>query len=168
MRRLEVVQTDILGYKFREPRLLLTALTHKSGQAQYRQKNNYEKLELLGDAVLDYLVNSNLLSFTLFERYLEKSDVYRGAEDFNCADAHQAKCRLVNNEMLAKFTVIMGLHKYIVFYNATDNDISTKDVDDYLNFSFRSDFKLNQREIEPFEAPKILGDVFESVMGAVF
>jgi dsRNA-specific ribonuclease len=27
---------------------------------------------------------------------------------------------------------------------------------------------LNQREIEPFEAPKILGDIFESVIGAVF
>ena len=30
------------------------------------------------------------------------------------------------------------------------------------------DFDLNEREIEPFEPPKILGDVFESVMGAIF
>ena len=27
---------------------------------------------------------------------------------------------------------------------------------------------MNENLIEPFEAPKILGDVFESVMGAVF
>jgi len=27
---------------------------------------------------------------------------------------------------------------------------------------------LDEREVEPFEPPKILGDVFESVMGAVF
>ena len=27
---------------------------------------------------------------------------------------------------------------------------------------------MNEREVEPFEAPKILGDVFESVMGAIF
>jgi dsRNA-specific ribonuclease len=27
---------------------------------------------------------------------------------------------------------------------------------------------MNQRRIEPFESPKILGDVFESIMGAVY
>jgi dsRNA-specific ribonuclease len=27
---------------------------------------------------------------------------------------------------------------------------------------------MNQRRIEPFETPKILGDIFESVIGAVF
>jgi dsRNA-specific ribonuclease len=27
---------------------------------------------------------------------------------------------------------------------------------------------LDYSEIEPFEAPKILGDIFEAVMGAVF
>jgi dsRNA-specific ribonuclease len=35
-------------------------------------------------------------------------------------------------------------------------------------FSHKNDFLLNQREIEPFEPPKILGDIFESVLGAVF
>jgi len=71
---------------------LLEALTHRSGQAFYKLHRNYEKLELLGDAILDYLANSNLLRFTLFERYLEPTPgVYRHAEDFNCADAHQAK-----------------------------------------------------------------------------
>jgi len=27
---------------------------------------------------------------------------------------------------------------------------------------------MNQRKIEPFESPKILGDIFESIMGAVY
>lgn len=27
---------------------------------------------------------------------------------------------------------------------------------------------MNQRELEPFEAPKILGDIFEAVMGAIY
>lgn len=41
-------------------------------------------------------------------------------------------------------------------------------MSDYLKYSFRPNFKLNQREIEPFECPKLLGDTFESVLGAIF
>ena len=37
-----------------------------------------------------------------------------------------------------------------------------------MKYSFRANFKLNQREVEPFECPKILGDIFESVIGAIF
>lgn len=71
--------------------------------------------------------------------------------------------------MLAKLTVLLGLHKYIVYYDSMEEEISKKDVNDYLTFSFVSpNFYLNVREIEPFEAPKILGDVFESVLGAIF
>ena len=44
-----------------------------------------------------------------------------------------------------------------------------RDVEDYLNFSFiKTNFKMDETEIEPFAAPKILGDIFESVMGAIF
>jgi len=68
---------------------LLEAFTHKSGQRYFKVDFNYEKLEILGDAILDYIVNSNLLRFTLFERYLnEDNDKYKFGEDFNCGDAH--------------------------------------------------------------------------------
>lgn len=50
---------------------MLEGLTHKSGMRHFKVGFNYEKLEILGDAVLDYLVNSNLFRFTLFERYLD-------------------------------------------------------------------------------------------------
>ena len=29
----------------------------------------YEKLEVLGDSILDYIANSNLIKYTMFERY---------------------------------------------------------------------------------------------------
>lgn len=72
---------------------MLEAFTHKSGGKHFKVDFNYEKLEILGDAILDYLVNSNLLRFTLFERYLNESYTaeFKFGEDFNCADAHQAK-----------------------------------------------------------------------------
>ncbi|TLD90122.1 ribonuclease III [Helicobacter sp. MIT 03-1616] len=45
-----------IGYSFRNPKLLLEALTHKSCKKPY----NNERLEFLGDAVLDLLVGEYL------------------------------------------------------------------------------------------------------------
>lgn len=71
--------------------------------------------------------------------------------------------------MLAKLTVMLGFHKYIIYWDNSEDSLSKKDVNDYLQYSFvNPNFPLNELKIEPFEAPKILGDVFESVMGAVF
>ncbi len=41
-------------------------------------------------------------------------------------------------------------------------------VDKYLQYSFKKDFLINGRDVEIFEPPKILGDVFESLVGAIF
>lgn len=47
-------------------------------------------------------------------------------------------------------------------------EVKVREIERYLTFSFRKDFKINGRNIELFEAPKVLGDVFESIMGAVY
>lgn len=41
-------------------------------------------------------------------------------------------------------------------------------MDKYLQYSFKKDFLINGRDLEIFEPPKILGDVFESLVGAIF
>jgi len=38
----------------------------------------------------------------------------------------------------------------------------------YVRWSFNKKFKMNEFDIEPFKAPKILGDVFEAIVGAIF
>ena len=47
---------NTIGYHFKNKRLLLEALTHKSCKKPY----NNERLEFLGDAVLDLLVGEYL------------------------------------------------------------------------------------------------------------
>lgn len=38
-----------------------------------------------------------------------------------------------------------------------------------MQYSFiDKNFPMNQRKLEPFEPPKVLGDLFESIMGAVY
>ena len=62
-----------------------------------------------------------------------------------------------------------GFHKYCLYWDQHENDYSKKDVRDYLLYSFTDkNFPMNQRKIEPFETPKALGDLFESVMGAIY
>mgnify|MGYP001210244837 CR=1 FL=1 len=47
----------ILGIKFKEKKLLVQAITHKS----YNPKTNYEKLEFLGDRVLGITISNKLI-----------------------------------------------------------------------------------------------------------
>ena len=42
------------------------------------------------------------------------------------------------------------------------------DLDRYISYSFKKNFKMNNREIEIFEPCKIMGDVFEALIGAIF
>lgn len=54
--------SERLGYRFRDPSLLERALTHSSYGYEARQENgeDNERLEFLGDAILDAVVSSHL------------------------------------------------------------------------------------------------------------
>lgn len=105
----------------------------------------------------------------LTESQLDYLKTYQGNPDYQPGDAHQAKLKLAKNELLAKMSCVLGFHKYCLYFDQKDQEYSKKDVKDYLMYSFTDkNFPMNARKLEPFESPKILGDIFESVMGAVF
>ena len=69
--------------------ILIEALTHRSARDPMEIGVCYEKLEVLGDSILDYLCNYGLIHYRLFERYLDKDfNNYQIEEDFVCGDAH--------------------------------------------------------------------------------
>ena len=108
----------ILGFEFGDKNLLLEALTHRSFKESYGLGFCYEKLEVLGDAILDYIANSNLIKFTMFEKYNieeRKYQKYITQEDFMPFDAHQAKSLLTKNDFLAKLMGLFGLQEYILY-----------------------------------------------------
>ena len=59
----------ILDYEFKNKDLLLEAFTSRSFMDTFQTDCCYEKLEVLGDSILDYIANSNLIKFTMFEKY---------------------------------------------------------------------------------------------------
>lgn len=59
---------DTLGYVFNNPDLLQRALTHTSYASEQKSNEHNERLEFLGDAVLDLAISSHLFSLFPEER----------------------------------------------------------------------------------------------------
>jgi len=82
-----------LGYTFGDPALLERALTHRSAAAE-----NYERLEFLGDAVLEYVISSEL-----FHRYPLCKE----------GDLSRLRATLVKGETLAEIAQRLELGEYL-------------------------------------------------------
>lgn len=85
---------DALGYDFDSPELMTLALTHRSYAAEHDLDVSYERLEFLGDAVLQLAVTRHLY------------DTYR-----HMAEGEMAKVRaaVVNRKTLAGVARNLGL-----------------------------------------------------------
>mgnify|MGYP000111888272 CR=1 FL=1 len=85
-----------LGYRFHDPQLLRLAMTHKSFVRKAGEHN--ERLEFLGDAVLDMIVCSYL---------------YEAFEEYSEGELSKLRSALVNQKTLAKCAKSLGLNSYI-------------------------------------------------------
>lgn len=86
-----------LEYEFRDPSLLVAALTHASG-AQHRLASN-ERLEFLGDAILGFVVCESL--YRLYPESLE-------------GDLTRIKSVVVSRETCSRITVELGLVDFLI------------------------------------------------------
>ena len=87
-----------LGYRFRDPALLLTALIHRSYQGERPEGLAYrdnEILEFLGDAVLDLAISQML--------------VIRYGDSYREGDLSRMRAYLVNEERLSRVASQLGL-----------------------------------------------------------
>lgn len=92
-----------LEYTFTNQKLLIEALTHKS----YKQPYNNERLEFLGDAVLDLIVGK-----FLFLTYPNNDE----------GILSKARASLVNEEGFTKLALALDLGEYLFLSNAEVNN----------------------------------------------
>jgi ribonuclease-3 len=92
-----------LGYTFKDKKLIIEALTHKS----YKQPYDNERLEFLGDAVLDLIVGEYL-----FNKF-KKSDEGK---------LSKIRASLVNETGFDKLARSLNLGEYIFLSNAEQNN----------------------------------------------
>ncbi|KAI4385111.1 hypothetical protein MLD38_003171 [Melastoma candidum] len=138
-----------LNIKFKDKGLAVEALTHASRPSS--GVACYQRLEFVGDAVLDHLITRHLF-FT-----------YTGLPPGCLTDLRAAA---VNNENFARVAVKHKLHLHLRHgSSALEKQIRefVVEVQDELSKPGFNSFGLGD-----CKAPKVLGDIVESIAGAIF
>ena len=94
---------ECLGYKFKDINLITEALTHKS----YTREYNNERLEFLGDAVLDLIVGEYL-----FFKFCKSDE----------GNLSKIRASLVNETSFEKLARYINLGSLIYLSNAEENN----------------------------------------------
>ncbi|XP_065351685.1 endoribonuclease Dicer-like [Cloeon dipterum] len=150
---------EALGYKFRSKSLLLEALTHPSYVAN-RLTHNCQRLEFLGDAILDFLITAH---------------IYESHSSLTPGEMTDLRSALVNNITFASLTVRYGFHTFLLAHSST----VMHSIDNFVDFQKKNGHKITDDHLLliqenninigiAIEVPKLLGDIFESLIGAVF
>ncbi|CAH2055216.1 unnamed protein product [Thlaspi arvense] len=139
---------SLLNYKFEDKSLLVEALTHGSYMIPDIPRC-YQRLEFLGDSVLDYLITKYL--------YGEYPNLSPGL----LTDMRSAS---VNNECYALVAVKSNLHKHILHASHDLHKHISRTVSELERTSLQSTFGWES----DISFPKVLGDVIESLAGAIF
>ncbi|KFD55529.1 hypothetical protein M514_03581 [Trichuris suis] len=149
-----------IGYRFQNKAYLVQALCHTS-YSYNRCTDCYQRLEFLGDAVLDYLITRHL---------------YEDKQAHSPNLLTDLRSSLVNNTIFSSLAVKFKFHQYFMVLNPT---LCTK-IEKFVTMletlqqdaNFDSELYLLEEEDEEaeedVEVPKVLGDIFESVAGAIY
>ncbi|KAK9155580.1 hypothetical protein Sjap_003060 [Stephania japonica] len=142
---LEEFERERLRYGFRDRELLLEALIHPSFRHPRKAQLSYERLEHVGDSVLNLLVTRELYS------------LYR-----DCSPGRLTRLRAANvdNEKLARVAANHGFYRYMLGLTPV-LDQQIKDFQEaILEYPVHSSGLV--------DTPKFLADIVESVVGAIY
>ena len=89
----------VIGIRFSDPKLLREAVTHKSYAAEFNLKYDNQRLEFLGDAVVQIILTKHL-----FHRYTNLQE----------GDLTKIRSALVNQDSLARFARSISLGDYLL------------------------------------------------------
>ncbi|GMI97873.1 dicer-like 3, DICER-LIKE 3 [Hibiscus trionum] len=131
-----------VGHNFSVKFLLKEALTHESAHEFYC----YQRLEFLGDSVLDLLITQYL---------------YHNHTDIDPGELTDLRSASVNNESFAQVVVRHDLYKHLQHCSTLLSD----QISEYVQSLTESQ---NTTRSDPgIKGPKALGDLFESIVGAI-
>ncbi|TQN73169.1 Dicer-like protein 1 [Colletotrichum shisoi] len=147
---------DRLGYEFKSPALLRSAFKHPSYPRAYENLPDYQRLEFLGDALLDMVC----VDF-LFHKFPDADPQW----------LTEHKTAMVSNQFLASLCVKLGLHKHVLSGHASllnqthDFVVSLESAkkDGEADGTFTQAYWIHVQH-----APKYLSDVVEACIGAIF
>ncbi|XP_044016604.1 endoribonuclease Dicer-like [Aphidius gifuensis] len=149
-----------IDYKFNNKIYLLQAFTHSS-YTGHSITCDYQRLEFLGDAVIDFLI-------TVY--------IYENCGNLSPGELTDLRSSLVNNITFACLSVKYRLHTALLQYSPIINE----SIEKFVNFQTERNFSIDDDLLwilyeeeecniaEYVEVPKILADIFESMIGAIY
>lgn len=151
-------------YHFRYPRLARSAFTHPSYPYSYEHVPSYQRLEFLGDSLLD-MACVNYLFHTF------------PGKDPQWLTEH--KMAMVSNQFLGALCVKLGFHTHLLLFNAgfqkqiTDyvadvTEARKQAEDDAVRDGKRPEDCARDYWIHVRQPPKCLPDIVEAYIGAIF
>ncbi|VVC42507.1 Hypothetical protein CINCED_3A023563 [Cinara cedri] len=149
---------DRIGYSFKNKSLLIQSLTHPTYQTGITEC--YQRLEFLGDAILDFIITTYIIEHCHNKTPGEITDI---------------RSSLVNNITFASLSIRIGLHRFLLAKSIK----LTEAIDRFYEHQQRIDHKIGQEVLylieerdycvaESIDVPKVLGDLFESLMAAIY
>ncbi|XP_055995249.1 endoribonuclease Dicer-like isoform X2 [Ostrea edulis] len=146
-----------IGYEFKDKSYLLQAFTHAS--YHYNTVTDcYQRLEFLGDAILDYVITRHL---------------YEDSCKYSPGVLTDLRSALVNNNIFAALAVKWDFHKYFKaisppLFGVIEKFVARqKEREDEIDLSDDEGEGEDEEHVE-LEVPKALGDIFESLAGAIY
>ncbi|VDP18723.1 unnamed protein product [Onchocerca flexuosa] len=155
---------DCIGYRFSDRAYLLQAFTHAS-YYKNRITGCYQRLEFLGDAVLDYVIT----------RFL-----FEHSAHYSPGVLTDLRSALVNNTIFASLAVKYNFHKHFIAMCprlhhmiekfvclCAEKNLSSANFNEEM-YMVTTEEEIDEGEEEDIEVPKAMGDIFESVAGAIY
>ncbi|KAF9870302.1 RNase3 domain protein [Colletotrichum karsti] len=148
---------ETMGYEFKSPALLRSAFKHPSYPRAYDNLPNYQRLEFLGDALLDMVC----VDF-LFNKFPNADPQW----------LTEHKMAMVSNQFLASLSVKLGFHKHMLvstssMFNQKEEYVSSlefaKAEAEGEDGMFSQDYWTAVKH-----SPKYLSDILEAYVGAIF
>jgi endoribonuclease Dicer len=152
------------SYHFKYPRLLRSAFVHPSYPFSYERIPSYQRLEFLGDALLDMAC----INF-LFHEFPTRNPQW----------LTEHKMAMVSNQFLGALCVALGFHRHLLLFNAAFQ----KQIEDYVTDITEARIQAEEdalragktrEEYSPDywtsvrQPPKCLPDIVEAYVGAIF
>lgn len=156
---LDVIQEKI-GYKFNEPYLLVQAFVRSSFATENQTYEDNEKLEFVGDKVLDLIVVKKLTAlygFSSIDLDVDKNTLEKGQKNINRENlmvSRKFEFDLSEGEMT-------DLKKQVVQTSFLSKAIERLGIEKYLIMG-KGDIKNNVQN-----EPSVKEDLFEAIIGAV-
>lgn len=156
--------TEITGYTFKYPRVLRSAFRHPSRPYIFDKVPTYQRMEFLGDALLDMACVDYLFHI---------------APDKGPQWLTEHKMAMVSNQFLGCLAVTLGIHRFLmhnhptigaqVMEYATELNEARHAAEDQAEASgLRRSEYAKDYWVEVAQPPKCIPDVLEAYLGAVF